>query len=58
MKTPFKKMFYVRKELDIKAMNSACNYLLGKKDFTSFSKLKTQTPQIIVIYFMQIVKAK
>ena len=44
IKTPFKKnVFYVRKKLDVTAMNSACNYLLGKKDFTSFSKLKTQT---------------
>ena len=44
IKTPFKKnVFYVRKKLDVIAMNSACNYLLGKKDFTSFSKLKTQT---------------
>ncbi len=43
-KTPFKKnVFYLRKEIDVTAMNSACNYLLGKKDFTSFSKLKTQT---------------
>jgi tRNA pseudouridine38-40 synthase len=45
------------KELDIKAMNSACNYLLGKQDFTSFSKLNTQTYtnncEIISINFKQ-----
>jgi len=45
------------KELDIKAMNSACKYLLGKQDFTSFSKLNTQTHtnncEIISINFKQ-----
>ena len=30
-------------ELDIEAMNSACGYLLDYTDFTSFSKLHTQT---------------
>lgn len=29
--------------LDFKAMNQAAQYLLGKQDFTSFSKLHTQT---------------
>lgn len=45
------------KELDIKAMNSACKYFLGKQDFTSFSKLNTQTHtnncEIISINFKQ-----
>ena len=43
-KDPFNPYIYIlRKKLDVKAMNSACEYLLGKQDFTSFSKVKTQT---------------
>ena len=43
-KSPFKTTaFYVHKHLDINKMNLACQYLLGKQDFTSFSKAKTQT---------------
>lgn len=33
--------WYHRLELDLKKMNEAAQYLLGKKDFTSFSKLHT-----------------
>jgi tRNA pseudouridine38-40 synthase len=32
---------YYKKELDLKAMNDACVFFLGKQDFTSFSKLHT-----------------
>ena len=33
----------VFKHLDIDKMNAACNYLLGEQDFTSFSKVNTDT---------------
>ena len=43
-KRPFNKNIYpYYKTLDIDAMNLACKQLLGKQDFTSFSKLHTQT---------------
>ena len=43
-KSPFKKTaYFVHKYLDVKQMNLACQYLLGKQDFTSFSKANTQT---------------
>ena len=43
-KNPFNKNVYLHyKTLNIDAMNLACKYLLGKQDFTSFSKLHTQT---------------
>ena len=43
-KNPFNEMAYLfKKELDLIAMNSACKYILGKQDFTSFSKVNTQT---------------
>lgn len=43
-KNPFNEMAYLfKKELDIAAMNDACKYILGKQDFTSFSKVNTQT---------------
>ena len=43
-KSPFKKRaYFVHKLLDVKQMNLACQYLLGKQDFTSFSKANTQT---------------
>ena len=43
-KSPFNRNIYLHyKTLDIDAMNLACKYLLGKQDFTSFSKLHTQT---------------
>tara|TARA_B100000767_G_scaffold272026_1_gene298852 strand:+ start:570 stop:1310 length:741 start_codon:yes stop_codon:yes gene_type:complete len=43
-KSPFKTTaYFVRKPLDVKQMNLACQYLLGKQDFTSFSKANTQT---------------
>ncbi len=39
-KNPFNKnYFHFYKKLNIKKMNKACKYLIGKKDFTSFSKL-------------------
>jgi tRNA pseudouridine38-40 synthase len=42
-KDPFHQQdsWYYPKELDVKAMNKAAQLLLGKKDFTSFSKLHT-----------------
>jgi len=42
-KDPFNKnsMNYFRK-LDVELMQEACKYLIGEKDFTSFSKLHTQ----------------
>ena len=43
-KDPFNRNAYLlQKELDLEAMNQACKYLIGKKDFTSFSKVNTQT---------------
>lgn len=43
-KNPFKSMAYlVKKSLDIEAMNQSCKYIIGQQDFTSFSKLNTQT---------------
>lgn len=42
-KDPFKQEFslYYPQALDFEAMNFAASYLIGKKDFTSFSKLHT-----------------
>ena len=43
-KNPFNKNVYLYyQRLNVDAMNLACKYLLGKQDFTSFSKLHTQT---------------
>ena len=43
-RNPFNKNIYLYyQRLDVDAMNLACKYLLGKQDFTSFSKLHTQT---------------
>ena len=43
-KSPFKtNTYFVHKTLDVKKMNLACKHLLGKQDFTSFSKANTQT---------------
>ncbi|HIK63258.1 MAG TPA: tRNA pseudouridine(38-40) synthase TruA [Flavobacteriales bacterium] len=43
-KSPFNNNVYFHyKSLDVDAMNLACKHLLGKQDFTSFSKLHTQT---------------
>ena len=43
-KQSFKEDTYlIYKKLDLFAMNEACKYLLGKQDFTSFSKVNTQT---------------
>ena len=43
-KDPFRKNAYLfHKELDIEAMNQACQHILGVHDFTSFSKVNTQT---------------
>ena len=35
--------YLLHKNLDVDAMNLACTHLLGKQDFTSFSKVNTQT---------------
>lgn len=43
-KDPFNKTAYLlQRDLDIQAMNDACKYIIGKQDYTSFSKLNTQT---------------
>jgi len=43
-KNPFNTTAYLLyKNLDVDTMNLACKYLLGKQDFTSFSKVNTQT---------------
>ena len=42
-KDPFNKNAYLFKQaLDVKSMNAACKYIIGKQDFTSFSKINTQ----------------
>ena len=38
-----KTAYFLQNDLDIKAMNEACKYIIGKQDFTSFSKVNTQT---------------
>jgi len=35
--------YFLQKDLDIEAMNAGCQYIIGKQDFTSFSKVNTQT---------------
>jgi tRNA pseudouridine38-40 synthase len=43
-KDPFNKTaYFLQNDLDIIAMNEACQYIIGKQDFTSFSKVNTQT---------------
>ena len=43
-KDPFNMNAYlVKKALDLEVMNQACQYIIGKKDFSSFSKANTQT---------------
>jgi tRNA pseudouridine38-40 synthase len=43
-KNPFNSTAYLlNKGLDVESMNLACQHLLGKQDFTSFSKVNTQT---------------
>ena len=43
-KSPFAPdAYYLHKKLDVDAMNMACKHLLGKQDFSSFSKANTQT---------------
>ena len=43
-KNPFNTTAYLLyKDLDVDAMNLACLHLLGRQDFTSFSKVNTQT---------------
>ena len=39
----FLSSYLLHKRLDVFLMNSACTYLIGSKDFTSFSKVNTQT---------------
>ncbi len=43
IKNPFanETEYYYHTQLDVEAMNAACTYLIGEKDFTSFSKLHT-----------------
>jgi len=45
VKNPFSEeiSYYYNGELDVEAMNKACSFLLVHTDFTSFSKLHTQT---------------
>jgi len=43
-KMPFEqRSFFYKKEIDLALMNKACQKIIGKKDFTSFSKAHTQT---------------
>ena len=43
-KDPFNMNAYlVKKALDLEVMNQACQYIIGKKDFSSFAKANTQT---------------
>jgi len=43
-KNPFNTTaYFLHKKLDVDAMNLACKHLLGKQEFTSFSKVNTQT---------------
>ncbi len=44
-RNPFNRdyVWYLHQDLDLGKMNEACAYLLGKQDFTSFSKAHTQT---------------
>jgi tRNA pseudouridine38-40 synthase len=46
--------FYFRQEIDLEKMNEACAYLLGKQDFESFSKVKTD----VSTFFCEIFEAK
>ena len=39
----FNQSWFMHANLDMESMNSACEHLIGKQDFTSFSKLHTQT---------------
>lgn len=39
----FQESWFMHAKLDLDLMNKACQYLIGKQDFTSFSKLHTQT---------------
>ena len=47
-------IYYFSRKLDVDAMNKASSYLLGVQDFTSFSKLHTQTHTNFVILPMLI----
>ena len=43
-KDPFNKNAYLfQRKLNLEAMNSACQYIIGKQDFSSFSKIHSQT---------------
>ncbi len=43
-KSPFATdAYYLHKKLDVDAMNRGADYMLGKQDFTSFSKVNTDT---------------
>ena len=43
-KSPFATdAYYLHKKLDVDAMNRGADYILGKQDFTSFSKVNTDT---------------
>ena len=43
-KDPFNKNAYlIQKDLDLEAMNEACQHIIGKQDFSSFSKANSQT---------------
>jgi len=43
-KSPFAtEAYYLHKKLDVDAMNRGADYMLGKQDFTSFSKVNTDT---------------
>lgn len=46
--------YYFRNDIDLEKMNLAANYLLGKQDFESFSKVKTD----VNTFFCEIFEAK
>lgn len=48
-KDPFlqHKSYYLRETLDIEEMNEACKFLIGKKDFKCFSRVKTSVDNFI-----------
>ena len=38
-----KNAYLIQKDLDLEAMNEACQHIIGKQDFSSFSKANSQT---------------
>lgn len=59
-KDPFNTNYYLhRNKLNIKKMNEAAKYLIGKHDFSSFAKLNSNThTNDCNVYFLQCLKRK